>query len=918
MGNVKDEATNEPVPFANVIVDGTTLGAASDIEGNFVILNIPPGVYSVTASYVGYQKVTTTDVRINVGFTTNLNFMLPSGEVSLSAIVVQGDRNPLVRQDLTNPTVAITSETIDALPVDNIADVIKLQAGVVAGDDGKLHVRGGYSNEVSYQLNGLSMNDPFENSRSVGVATNAVQEVSVSTGTFSAEFGNALSGVVNYVTKEGNDKYSFSLRGYAGDYLSKRDRLFPNIKDIDPLNRGRMEATLGGPIPFSSSTKFFASGIFEDYKGSYYGKNLYNPTDSYLSIENFIPVDPRYGSADDPYFFNPFNPASNGLPTGDGKYVSMNPSKNWNFQANLSHKFGSLMKVKWEIVLDNAKSKQYTDYEAYRFNPNGVGWDYSNGTMQSLDFTHTLNNTTFYNVKLSYSWNKAEHYLYEDYNDSRYLYQDIYRRSIVGTMYYAGGTDNYRSERYTLTQSAKADLVTQAYGVHEIKFGAEFRQHEISHQEYSVNFAKAGDPARTPLSVTDLLYNPNLEITRYLIEGPSVYKKKPYQAAAYVQDKIELAKTMILNVGLRYEMFDPQSKYNPDLSQNIEDSTSGNMNANLKDASIKHMVSPRFSVSYPITDRGIIRFSYGHFYQIGSLSSLYKNDLRWVQNVADVPEFGNPDVKPQKSVQYEIGLQQQLTEDFKFDLTGYYKDVRDYIFTQNVRTNRGRKYEVLTNLAYSNVKGITLSFLKRRSPGNLLSASLDYTFQIAEGNRTEPEEDLFYSDASGKQTETYLVPLEFDRSHLLNGTITLSEPEDWALGFVFNVQTGTPYTPVLGPTFTTVTYTQRSASKSMQWNVDFKFEKFFSMGPLHYSVFLQVENLFDTENERTVYANSGKSLTSVDETTNAISFEKIKNRIERGDPGLFDKSVIDNYYYTRPNRVSLPREVRLGFSLLFN
>ena len=283
-----------------------------------------------------------------------------------------------------------------------------------------------------------------------------------------------------------------------------------------------------------------------------------------------------------------------------------------------------------------------------------------------------------------------------------------------------------------------------------------------------------------------------------------------------------------------------------------------------------------------------------------------------------ITTFGNPNVNPQRSVQYEIGLQQQLTDDFKFDLTGYYKDVRDYIFTQTVYTANARQYKILTNLAYSNVRGITLSFLKRRSADGLFSATLDYTFQIAEGNRTEPQEDLFFSEASGKQTETFLVPLSFDRAHLINGTVSLSQSNSWTLGIIYNIQAGTPYTPSLPPSLSTITYEQNSSNKSVQWNVDLKVEKYFSIGPLQYSVFLHINNLFDTQNERYVYASSGKALSNVEQALNANQFNDLRNRISRGDAGMIGMNDIDNYYSQRPENVSLPREVRLGFSIIFN
>lgn len=919
-GIVKDKDTGEGLPFANVIIEGTTLGAATDIDGNFTILNVPPGVYTVTASVIGYQKQSYKDVRVNVDFTTRLEFNLSPGSIQMEAVVVQGERNPLIRQDLTNPQVAITSETIDQLPVDQISDIIKLTAGVVVDDDGSIHVRGGYGNEISYTLNGVSLNDPYGNNRSVGLATNAVQEVSLSAGTFSAEYGNALSGVVNYVTKEGGNKYSFSLRGYAGDYITDRTNLFDNIDDIDPLNRGRMEATFGGPVPYTNNKlRVFASGVYENFKGSLYGKRLYNPTDSYLTREAFSSDDPRKGVFTDPYFFNPYDERSDGLPTGDGAIVPMNWFTSYNMQGNISYKLSSLIRFKYEAVYNQGESQSYS--RAYKFNPDGRGTNYSNGLIQAFDFIHTVSDHIFYTLKGSYGYNESKYYLYEKYNDPRYL-PTLYRRGISNTGFLAGGTDNSRFWRKTETTTVKGDFVAQLFGNHEIKAGFEARMHKLFVESYSVQVRKADG---SNIITNDLLYDSTLQILRYKPDPetePSLittYTRYPVDAAAYIQDKIELAKTMILNIGLRYEYFDPKADYNPNLSKDLQDLLFGYITRSNVPAKPKHQISPRISVSFPITDQGVIRFSYGHFYQNGSLASLYRNQNFYVNNVGSTPSFGNPNVNMQKSVQYEMGLQQGLTEDVKFDLTAYYKDVRDYIFTQTVYTATGRQYSVLTNLAYTNVRGITFSLYKRRSPGSMLSARLDYTFQIAEGNRTYPSDELFFSEVSGKQSETYLVPIGFDRQHVINASIGLTDPGNWTAGLIGNVQTGTPYTPILPSTIPNIiTYQQNSDRQPMQWNVDFKFEKFFKVGNIRYSLFLQVDNLFDTQNELYVYASSGKALSAVEETANAFQFQDIRRRIENGDPGLFGIDEIDGYYSKRPERVNRPREVRLGFSVLFN
>ena len=144
------------------------------------------------------------------------------------------------------------------------------------------------------------------------------------------------------------------------------------------------------------------------------------------------------------------------------------------------------------------------------------------------------------------------------------------------------------------------------------------------------------------------------------------------------------------------------------------------------------------------------------------------------------------------------------------------------------------------------------------------------------------------------------------------------DPGNWAVGIIANLQAGTPYTPILPSQLVPITFEQSSDNQLIQWNVDLKLEKFFEIGALKYSIFLQVENLFDNENELAVYASSGRALTAVEETLDANQFNDIKRRINSGDPGLFGIEEIEGFYSRRPERLNRPREVRVGFSILFN
>ncbi|CAG0977365.1 partial Protein oar, partial [Anaerolineae bacterium] len=382
-GVVRDSRTREPLPGVNVTVAGTSLGASSSVDGHYVILNVPPGNVKVVASFIGYRRFEVNDLRISSDFTTQQDIDLVEGSVELDAVVIQAERTPLIRQDLTNPVASISSESIEALPVTDISEVIGLQAGVTVDDDGSIHIRGGLGNEIAYTLNGMNINNPYGNTRSVGVATNAVREVSVSSGTFSAEFGSALSGVVNYVTRDGGVKWAGSVKQFFGDHVSSHKGLFYNINKITPTNVNRTEATLGGPI-LGEDLTFFASGVYNWNGGHLYGQRMYLPTDAFLSREGFLVGDPRRGSPNDPYYFAPLvNPTTDltGRPSlytsafgHDSTYtpdaVSLNWSRSYNVQGNIAWRITPSIKLKYEFVHNFDESPDADPYTV-RFKPDG-------------------------------------------------------------------------------------------------------------------------------------------------------------------------------------------------------------------------------------------------------------------------------------------------------------------------------------------------------------------------------------------------------------------------------------------------------------------------------------------------------------------------------------------------------------------
>ena len=209
-GRIVDQETGEPLPGVNVIVKETTLGSTTDIDGYYVILQVPPRVHTVVASMVGYATITINDVSVHIDQTSTVDINMVSEAIEIGDVTVIAERS-LVKKDVSTSVAAVEPEEIEVLPVTSIGDVVSLQAGVEEG----FVIRGGQADELLYQIDGVTLRDPGNNKPITAVALSSIQEVSIERGGFNAEYGQVRSGIVNIVGKEG------SVNNYFGSVQLK-------------------------------------------------------------------------------------------------------------------------------------------------------------------------------------------------------------------------------------------------------------------------------------------------------------------------------------------------------------------------------------------------------------------------------------------------------------------------------------------------------------------------------------------------------------------------------------------------------------------------------------------------------------------------------------------------------------------------
>lgn len=931
-GRATDQATGEGLPGANVVLVGTSTGAVTDMDGYYTIINVPPGDYAIAISLMGYAKLTITGVKVNIDRTNTQNVKLTSEVIEGKSVTIVAER-PIMERDLTSTASYTDAETIQDLPVTNVTEVIKLQAGVVTGAGGEMHFRGGREREVAYMIDGVSVSSAYTQSggMNVSVENSMVKELQVISGTFNAEYGSAQSGIVNIVTKDPEDKLHGTVQLYSGDYASGKTDVYIGVDHFNPIAESDMQATLNGPI-IKNKLRFLVTTRYNNNENLYWYDRRFKSSDGWIINAYKRWYNEHYASeiAQTGEIHIP-----DSLRTGDGKLGPLSKGYGITFSGKLIYTPSSNLSLSYSLFTSASQSQGGSLSRRYAPDETATSWGRADNHF--INLRHMLRPNLFYHLNLSYQHNYSWGYYRKDNKVANFPGDEgIQPITTTSNGFYLGTTDggtySKDGKNYTKIYTANGNINWQADRHNFIKMGFEIKQHEYNTYSYSLIETEEWQKYKytTAIRGADLSWNDYLsqmigywknwdqdygttkyrfprvdEVTRY-----RDYTIRPLEAAAYIQDKLEMGE-IVLNAGVRLDMFKPNEKFI--INERIESYLLGS-EGNLTEAKTQYQLSPRLGFSFPISEKGAFHVAYGHFFQMPSFSTMYSEPLRVLTSLQLQGQLlGNCTLKPERTIAYEVGLQQGLTFDVAADLTLFYKDFRNQLGIEYLTTVDAIGYSRYVNRDYGNVKGFTLALEKKRT--GIFSGGIDYTFQYAEGSASDPTFLRLVQVSSRlggdpvQFVERQIVPLDWDQRHTINLTAIFSVPSNWSASIIGTLGSGLPYTPssVGEALFPDIEF-NNAARKPMYWNVDFKAKKQFKFRSHTLGIFCNIDNLFDQLNQRYVYATSGLA------NVNAMLPELREIRdVKLAQEGIFTPHEIDN----KPQYYSSPRHVQVGMEVIF-
>ncbi|HYQ89490.1 MAG TPA: TonB-dependent receptor, partial [Candidatus Binatia bacterium] len=670
-GVIHDAKTGEPVSLASVAIPTLKRGAVTDAQGNYLLVNVPAGKYSVRVSLLGYVSQLRENVEMVPDFNTKLDFNIESTVLTnVPEVVIRGQR-PLIQKDMTGSAKFLSGEDLKYQPLRGYQDAVAQQSGVVnfklnidneAQNNSTLIIRGGRPNEVAYYVDGFSQQDPLTGVSTTAINNDAIEEIVVQTGGFNAEYGRAQSGAVNIVTKEGGEKYFGSAEGVYGDIM-KKSRGYKNFS-----------ASLGGPLAPSMKQVTFYGAVerkdAQDRRPSIITDQLTDPSQPGL-FENGV------------------------LPS--------NESRTWSGVGKLSWKPSPLKTLKLGGTYNEDRWRQFQN--TYRFDLDHAPRFQDKNYSAYGTWNHSLNTRSYYEVKGNFFNTdriRGDGVFFDDLKKYAFPVGSADPSYDPNQALFWFGNNNpsgphvfddflHRNSSYIGFQG---DYVNQVSKAVQVKFGGDFQRHTLRYYDHYF-------PTQLYADSSGVVVPKNtLDVDRYGYDafGNSIHDgldgpKHPKVASLYAQTKYERL-GLVVNAGLRFDYLTPstealRSETNP-LQSDAGDSTNLATRLDPQDleaSKVYRRLSPRLGVGFPVTDQTLVHVNYGQFFQQPNLQDLYVSYAfleHKVKTGGYFVGFGNPNLKPERTTAYEIGITHTPTDRSRIEATAYYKDVKDLVEITNI------------------------------------------------------------------------------------------------------------------------------------------------------------------------------------------------------------------------------------------
>ena len=922
-GKVVDAKSGEGLPGANVTVKGTYYGGSSDVEGNVGIERVNPGVYVLEVSLLGYKTVQFTNVNVLAGGTATIRARMEEKILAVGQEVVVVGEKPLFDIEETSSKRSIEQADIQTAAVQDVQGLVSLQPGVVLADN-EIHIRGGRASENAYLVDGISVQDPLAGTGfGLQLSPESIQDAEVITGGYNAEYGQATSGIVNITTREGADKYSGAF-SYKTDHPG-------NPRYRGNWNTDIYNGTVSGPEPVTSLL-LPALGVQIPGQMSFFASFNANLTDGYTRWVETVGADNRVSG----YQVE----APNGLyssvfPSGGGSGLSPRRSNNYSWMGKLTYRPATTTKIAYtynqSVVIDqNTQTIEATlehvepnpGYQyLFQYIPDSANTFTQVNIQHSISWTQTLSKQTFFELHLSmYSVHvrgDANGKPFSSYIEPqdivkyplRYYNQSSDTVGVVpGDGFYDLGSPTVWTDHFMDEYTVKFDLTNFFTERNKFKAGIEMRFENMQ-------MVDMVDPWVKPLGYDN-----------------DIYSVKTAQGALYAQDNITMS-GMILNFGARLDYWMP-GKYVDDVASDTSSSviiSPGLREQYLHDTfslfgrRFKARLSPRLGISHPISDNQSLFFSYGHFSKFPRPQFVYAKLNR--TSVRSSLPVGNPDLNPETTVAYELGIRNQLSGNDVLTVTAYYKDIFDYVTEATVQrisqVGGAQYYTTYLNSDYGRSRGLEAEYIKRI--GDWFRGTVSGSYSISTGKSSTPDESIFRLQQGQPENikESYLIwdrPLQVSLN--LNFTVPKDQPlfgvdvlKEMNLFVRVFYESGKRYTPQIftgidaasgRPQYVSDLNNVNGSIGQYWFWIDLNFEKYFDLGFGRLVANVEVQNLLDRKNSQIINPATGRAYEYGDPTPNSYN-----------DP-LYPQltGTISPFPYD-PSRYLNPRTVRFSLAVRF-